>query len=419
MDYVIIGNSAAGIGAIEGIRKVDQEGKITVISDEEYHTYSRPLISYYLAEQVSAEQMKYRGADFYQEYGVETRLGDRVVKVDQDDKLLALESGEEINFNKLLVATGGTPFIPPITGANKDNIYTFIKLDDSKAIAQEVEEGDIKEVVILGAGLIGLKAAEALVKLGVKVTVVELADRVLSAILDQDAAEIVQQNLEAKGIEFVLEDTIEEFSGTDRATAVKLKSGQQLKTDLAIIAVGVRPNTELVQDTEVELNRGVIVDDQLETNISGIYAAGDVSEGYDLVRGSAAVIPIWPNAYRQGLVAGQNMAGASESYNEGFVRNSIGFFGLPMITAGIINPEGDGYEVLSSKLLENNSYRKVVLQEGKIVGFIYLTDIDRAGILTGLIKEEQDVSQIKEELLADDFGYLSFSEEERRKLLWL
>nr|WP_282706936.1 hypothetical protein [Natroniella acetigena] len=113
------------------------------------------------------------------------------------------------------------------------------------------------------------------------------------------------------------------------------------------------------------------------------------------------------------------MAGASESYNEGFVRNSIGFFGLPMITAGIINPEGDGYEVLSSKLLENNSYRKVVLQEGKIVGFIYLTDIDRAGILTGLIKEEQDVSQIKEELLADDFGYLSFSEEERRKLLWL
>lgn len=443
MNYVIIGNSAAGIGAVEGIRKYDQQGKITIISDEPYHTYSRPLISYYLAGKVNQEQMKFRPYDFYEKNRVETILGKRAVKIDQSSKTVSLEDGQQIGFDKLLLATGGKPFIPPIKGSEMENILTFIKMDDVRAIAERLETAGVRDcqgredypekerivvtghdqlrpvkAVILGAGLIGLKAAEALVKLGVKVTVVELADRVLSTILDHEAAALVQSHLEDKGISFELEDTIEEFIGEKAVRKVRLKSGFVINCDLAIVAVGVRPKVNLVEGTGIEINRGILVNKKMETNIEDIYAAGDVAEGYDMLKGTAGVIPIWPNAYNQGLTAGENMTGADKTYEEGFARNSIGFFGLPMITAGIINPEGDEYEILVDKAVEDNTYRKVVLRDDKIVGFIYLNKVDRAGILTGLIKEQQDIGDIKEKILADDFGYLTFSEEWRRAKLW-
>ncbi|KXS42591.1 MAG: FAD-dependent pyridine nucleotide-disulfide oxidoreductase, partial [Candidatus Frackibacter sp. T328-2] len=322
LDYVIIGNSAAGIGAVEGIRRVDREGKITIISDEEYSAYSRPLISYYLADKVTQEEMKYRPDEFYNQNNVDAKLGIKVTEVNEDDKKVLLEDDEEVTYDKLLVATGGAPFIPEMKGVNKENISNFIKLDDAKAIASDIKESEAEEVVILGAGLIGLKAAEALIKKGLKVTVVELADRVLSAILDKEAADLVQEHLEEAGINFILEDTIIEFLGDEKVTGVKLKSGQELDCDLAVVAVGVKPNVSIVKGTNVEVNRGLVVNDKLETNIDDIYAAGDVSEGYDMLHEMAGVIPIWPNAYNQGLVAGQNMAGSNESYREGFARNA-------------------------------------------------------------------------------------------------
>jgi len=417
LDYVIIGNSAAGIGAVEGIRRVDREGKITIISDEEYSAYSRPLISYYLADKVTQEEMKYRPDEFYNQNNVDAKLGIKVTEVNEDDKKVLLEDDEEVTYDKLLVATGGAPFIPEMKGVNKENISNFIKLDDAKAIASDIKESEAEEVVILGAGLIGLKAAEALIKKGLKVTVVELADRVLSAILDKEAADLVQEHLEEAGINFILEDTIIEFLGDEKATGVKLKSGQELDCDLAVVAVGVKPNVSIVKGTNVEVNRGLVVNDKLETNIDDIYAAGDVSEGYDMLHEMAGVIPIWPNAYNQGLVAGQNMAGSNESYREGFARNAIGFFDLSMITAGIINPATDEYEVLIDKVEEDKVYKKIVLKDGKIVGFIYLNDVDRAGILTGLIKEQKGVEDIKNQLLADDFGYIDFDKEWRTQKL--
>lgn len=417
MDYVIIGNSAAGIGAIEGIREIDADGRVTVISDEPYHTYSRPLISYYLADKVDWEQMKFRSDDFYAENNVETKLGVKATGINEAAKSVNLANGEEVEFDKLLVATGGTPSIPPMKGINKDNIYNFIKVDDAKSIAGKIEDLETGKVVILGTGLIGLKAAEALVKQGLDVTVVELADRVLSAILDNEAAKLVQHHLEEKGINFIFEDTITEFLGEDEVAGVKLESDQELNCDLAVVAVGVRPNTEIVKGTDIEVNRGIIINDRLETDTEDIYAAGDVAEGEDLVRKTKEVVPIWPDAYNQGRTAGMNMAGAKEDYTESFSRNSIGFFGLPMITAGIIESAGDDYEVLVAKDEAEKVYKKIVLRNDRIVGFIYLNDIDRAGILTGLIKEEKNVAEVKDQLLNDDFGYLSFSKEWRQEKL--
>ena len=417
MNYVIVGNSAAGIGGIEGIRMIDKKSNITVISDEKYHTYSRPLISYYLANKVSLDDMKYRKDDFYKENNVQTFFGEKVVSVNKDDKVVELISGKQIDFDKLLLATGANPFIPPITGSDKEGIETFINLDDAKDIGQKIENEEIKEVVILGAGLIGLKAAEALLKLGIKVKVVELADRILSAILDKKSAQIVQSYLEDKGISFILEDTIKEFLGDSKVEGAILESGTELECGLAVIAVGVRANTDIVEGTDIKLNRGIIVDNNLESNIEGIYAAGDVSEGYDLVQDKSSVIPIWPNAYHQGLVAGQNMAGVEKSYQQGFARNSIGFFNLDMITAGVIEAQDDDCEVLTTTFLEDTSYRKIILKNNRIIGFILLNQIDRAGILTGLIKEQKDVSKFKDELLKPDFGYLSFDKDERESLI--
>ncbi|MFW5991849.1 MAG: NAD(P)/FAD-dependent oxidoreductase [Halanaerobiaceae bacterium] len=412
MEYLIIGNSAAGIGGVEGIRKCDPGGEIRIISREPYHTYSRPLISYYLAGGVDIEKMKYRPDDFYENNRVDVILNKEVVGLNTDDKKVILENDETYNYDRLLIAAGGSPFIPPIEGTSKNNVYTFLELDDAKEIKKAIDSLTFKgydsgKVIILGAGLIGLKAAEALTKLGLEVSVVELADRILSTILDKEAAAIIQSHLEERGINFYLSDTIKEFIGGREAVGAILKSGTTINCDLAVIAVGVRPNTSLVKDMEIAVNRGILVNDKLETSIEDVYAAGDVCEGYDMLRREKSVIPIWPGAYKEGYTAGQNMAGSKKVYKEGFARNSIGFFGLPMITAGLINPDGNNgtYDVFTEKSIEDKSYRKIIISRNKLMGFIYLNNIDRAGILTGLIKEQKDIRNIKEKILSADFGY--------------
>lgn len=412
MKYVIIGNSAAAVGAVEGIRKVDKDSPITLISDEPYHTYSRPLISYYLAGKVNQEKMYYRKEDFYRSNKVEAILGVKAEGLNTGEKVVTLADGRAVEYDKLLIATGGKPFVPPNLALNKAGMYSFIKLDDVKAIEKIAKPGS--KTVIIGAGLIGLKAAEGLAKLGVDITVVELANRVLSAILDEEAAAFVQQNLEEHGIKFELNTTVDRIVGEDKVSGVVLQNGKELACDFLIVAIGVVPNTDLVKGTEVKVNRGIVVDERMVTSVPGVYAAGDVSEGYDIIYKMQRVLPILPNAYRQGENAGKNMAGEESEYEGGFAMNAIGFFDYPMITAGIIKPEGDGFESLIQADPANKSYKKIVLRNDVIVGFIYLNKVDRAGIITGLIADQVNVQAFKQALLKDDFGYIDFPKEERK-----
>jgi len=415
MNYVIIGNSAAAIGAVEGIRQVDKVNPITIISDEPYHTYSRPLISYYLAGKVKEEKMLYRNKEFYEKNGVKSLLGVKAVGVDTDKNEVSLETGEKVAYDKLLVATGGTPFIPPMDGLGKENVFTFIKLDDVKAIEKVVEPGS--RAVIVGAGLIGLKAAEGLSEFGVNVTVVELADRLLPAILDEEAASIVQEHLEEEGIKFELNTSVKTITGDEKVDGVILENGKTYAADVVIVAVGVRPNIDVVKNTNININRGIVIDENCQTNIANVYAAGDVAEGFDIVYQQQRVLPILPNAYKQGETAGYNMAGKSSAFKGGFAMNSIGFLGLPMITAGITSPEGENFEVLIKSDPEQQVYKKIVLKDNAVVGFIYLNDIDRAGIMTSLISEKINVENFKEALLKDDFGYIDFPEQLRKSRL--
>lgn len=416
MNYVIIGNSAAAIGAVEGIRQVDREGRITVISDEPYHTYSRPLISYWLAGKVSEDKMIYRDHSFYEANAVTPVLGTRAEKIDFQGHQVILADGTGITYDKLLVATGGKPIIPPMEGLEKEGVYTFIKFDDVKVIEQAAAAGK-KNAVVIGAGLIGLKAAEALNKLHVDVTVVELANRVLPAILDEVAGTMVQEYLEEQGMKFALDTTVSKIKGGSAVSGVVLQNGQELPCDMLVVAIGVQPNTDLVKGSDVQVNRGILVNEKMETGVAGVYAAGDVSEGFDIVYGTSRVLPLLPNAYQQGEAAGKNMAGAATVFAGGLAMNAIGFGELPMLTAGIIKPDSDEFEVLVKAHPETKSYRKVILRDNCIVGYICLNKVDRAGILTGLIRDKADVSAFKDRLLESDFGYIDFPEEHRKSRL--
>jgi len=322
------------------------------------------------------------------------------------------ENGEKVQYDKLLIATGGKPFIPPMEGLDKKKIYSFIKMDDVKAIDKEIETG--KKVVIIGAGLIGIKTAEALAHCGVKVTVIELANRVLSAILDEKAGSIVQNELEEHGIRIITENTVQTILGDDEVSGVVLKDRTEISCDFLIVAIGVRPNTGIVSQSSIQVNRGIKVNERMKTSAADIYAAGDCSEGKDIISRQERVIPIWPSAYHQGETAGINMAGGNYEYQGGFPMNSIGFFESHMITAGIIKPENDDYEILSLFQPEEKIYKKIVLKDNKLVGFIRLGKVGRAGILTGLMREKIDVSPFKNKLLDDDFGYIDFSKEYRK-----
>lgn len=413
MRYVIIGNSAAAVGAVESIRKYDTRNPILMISDEPYHTYSRPLISYYLAGSKEEAGMLYRPKNFYQVNGVETLFGTKALTVDTARKEVYLDNGEKVSFDRLLVATGGKPFIPPIEGAAGEKIYSFIKLDDAKKLKEIAQPG--KKAVVVGGGLIGLKVAEGLLKRGVKVSVVDLAPQVLSSILDSAGAQVVQKHLEKQGMQFHLGTTAKTIQSFGPRKIVGLASGMELTADFMVLAVGVVSNIEIVEGTDIKVNRGIITDDHMRTSVADIYAAGDVAENYDVLLQQQRVIPILPNAYEQGQVAGANMAGREAVYPGGFAKNAVSFFGLSLVTAGLVKATEDSEEYVAQP--GENQYLKIVIRDGRLVGFIRINAVDRAGILTGLMVQQLDVSQLISRLLTPELGLIDLPDNIRRSRL--
>lgn len=415
-NYCIIGNSAACIGAVEAIRKNDTSDLITVISDESYPCYSRPAIAHFLDGSINLQAMYIRDEFFYSNNNVRTFFKNRVVKIDAAQKELLLEDKNRILYDKLLIATGGTPIFPPIKGSHKKNVFTFTRLDDAKLIAEAIgSKTKAKKCVVLGGGLIGLCVTEALEHLGLKVTIVELAERILKPAMDETACRMLAKRLEAQGITIITSDTISEITGRQKAEGVRLKSGKKLSCDMVVVAIGVRPNIDIVKDTSIKTNRGILIDSRCRTNIKDIFAAGDVVESLDPLYNENRVIPIWPNAYQQGKIAGSNMAGENVEYSGGFAMNSFAFYDLPIISVGINDPpQPNGYEILSKLDEDKKIYRKLVIKNNVIVGAIFVGDIDKSGIISYLIKNKLNISEFKDRLLDDDFGFISFSRQFRK-----
>jgi len=403
MEYVIIGNSAAGIGAIEGIRQVDKTGKITVISDEKHHTYSRPLISYLILGKTTEQRMRYRGDNFYKDNNCELVCG-KVTAIDSKKKQVTLADGKTKAFDKLLVATGSSAFVPPFAGLDGvKNKFTFMSLDDAKALQSAI--GHDKKVLIVGAGLIGLKCAEGIHGKVKSITVVDFAPCILSSILDEKGAAIVQKHIEDKGVSFKLSAKVDKFEGN---TAV-LDSGAKIDFDIVVLAVGVRPNTQLLAGI-ADIGRGITINGKSETSVKGIYAAGDCTETTDISADTVKIMALLPNAYMQGEAAGVNMAGGNLSFDKAVPMNAIGFFGLHIITAG--NYVGEGYVTESEKV-----YKKLFYKDNLLKGYILVGKVDKAGIYTSLIREKTPLDSIDFALMCENPALMAFTKAERAKKL--
>jgi NAD(P)H-nitrite reductase large subunit len=410
--YLIIGNSAGGIAAAEAIREMDKAGEITIISDEPYPAYSRPLISEYLAKRCPLERMLFRPADFYEKNNIRTFLGKKAQHLDIDKHIVELESGEKIRWEKLLLATGGLPIVPEIEGIGLKGVFTFTKLDDAKAIDEFLSHYGIKvRAIVIGGGLIGVGVTEALVKRGIEATIVEMKERILNTILDEEGSTLEEKTLTEAGVEIITGHTVGKIGSylPGEATGVNLDDTRPIPCELVIVAIGVRPRLDLAIGTGIKVNRGIVVDRRMATSNPEVFACGDVAEAHDFIYGENRLTPIWPNAYMGGRVAGFNMAGVPTEYSGGTAMNSLKYFGLAVASAGMVNPPDDSYEVISNRY--DHMYKKVVLKDGLVVGMVFAGDIEKSGVVFSLMKDRVEVERFKQALVAEDFSLASLPEE--------
>jgi nitrite reductase (NADH) large subunit len=433
MRIIIVGNSAAGTGALEAFRKHDRESKVTIISDENYPLYSRCLLSYFLSGSIDEKRLLFRTEDFHQQFGADVILGKRVESVDIPRQELVCDDGNKYEFDKLLIATGGSAKTPKNIPESVKGIFTLRTVKDAIAIKDIIPSAE--NAVVLGGGLIGMKAAFALNKCGLKVTVVVRSSHVLSQMIDFEAAQIVQKKLGEVGIKVLSGSDVSEVESKDgKLTTVRIESQGKLSggdtqqhdkwvpCELLIAAKGVEPNTSLVKGTEVTISQGIVTDAKMQTNIENIYAAGDVAETYGIATEERTVNALWTSAIRQGKIAGFNLAGQYREYDGSIGMNSINFEGVDLISFGIVRLKEDtGYEVMVNNRPEVNIYRKIVLKDNRIKGMILINQIDSAGILLSLLGRKVDVSDLKHHLLSNHFNYghvLGFGGQEEFRRIW-
>ena len=417
MRYVIIGNGPAGTAAVEGIREADPKGGITVISDEGVMNYSKPLLSYLLARKVKKNQLAHRPENFYARNGVELLLKKKAVKLETAQKRVVLSDSSSVPYDQLLIATGGAPIPLKISGKKTQGIFTFTRLEEAEELIRYLKDHSVREAVVVGGGLIGLKAMEGLLGRDISVTLVELADRVLSATFDRRASKIIEGALKKEGCRVFLKNTVGKIVG-NRSGGVKevvLQNQRKIPCQVVIEAVGVLPNVGWLKGTEVRCDRGILVNEYLQTSAEGVFAAGDCCQAPGFFGGPPGVLPIWPSAVRQGKVAGFNMTGGKKEYEGALVMNSVELCGIPTISVGLTDPrEENGFETLESVSEEKGIYKKLVLRDDRIVGALFVGDISRAGVYTGLIKEAVKIGELKGHLLKESFGLIHLPKDYRK-----
>ncbi|MGN0458625.1 MAG: NAD(P)/FAD-dependent oxidoreductase [Eubacterium sp.] len=396
--YLIIGASAAGLAAAEAIRRADGNGEITVLTREEYLPYSRPSISYYLKGKVSESGMYLRKPNFYKANNINIVTGCDVKSIDAKSK--TVKAGRRTyHYDRLCLATGSKPFVPPMENVEgKDNVFTFLDLASAKRVKEKADKST--RAVVIGGGLIGMKAAEGLSKICKSVDVVEFAPRILPSILDAKSAKSVKKYIAEKGgIRFHLENTITKAKSKGKhITSVILKNGQELKCDMLIVAVGVRPETSLAESAGLEVNRGIITNDAtMQTSDKDIYACGDCCVSTDMLDGSRKIIALWPNAVEQGRAAGSQMAGGDEIISSTYAVNAIDFYGLRICTCGLINAQGEQY---SDRIKQNgDEYKRLIFEGNRLVGFVLINSSANAGVYTSLIANKTDLNTLDGDIM--------------------
>jgi len=392
---IIIGNGVAGATAAEVIRKKNKDISISVYSDEPYPFYSRIKLPHFLGDEIKQENTYIYNTDWYKEKRIELYSGTKIKKIEPDKKSIVTERDEKVSYDKLLLATGSTNFIPPIKGREKNGFFTLRTIGDVLSIKEYSLNN--KKAVLIGGGLLGLEAARGLRVRGLDVTVVEFFPRLLPRQLDEKGAKVLQRLIEKMGINIVLNAQSDEVLGEDKVAGLKLKDGRNVDCNLIIISAGITPRIEIAKEAGISVNKGIIVNERFETNVKGIYAAGDCAEFQGRIYG------LWTASTEQGTVAGNNIAGVDTVYSGTTPSTTLKIVGIDLTSIGVVNPEGEGFKELIREDGSNGVYKKLVIKDGKIVGAILLGDTKEVRTVAKLIKNSTDVSKFEDKLVDSKF----------------
>lgn len=390
MNYVIIGNGIAGLSAAEEIRKNDRNGRIIIISEEEYLTYNRVKLSHFISKkEYSIKDLLVHDESWYIERKIEVLLDTKVTLIDTQTKEVITDNGEKIEYNHLLIANGSSPFIPPIEGAHKEGVFALRTVNNLSQIQKYVQK--CKTVSVIGGGLLGLEAAWALNQLGKKVNIIEFSPYLLPRQLDEELGKYLQVELEKEGLNFYFNAAAEEIQGEKAVSGIKLKDGRTIESDAVLISTGIRSNIKIVEGTNIEAQRGILVDKCMKTNVESIYAAGDIAQYNGLV------LALWSNAMDQGKIAGANMSGNIKEYKMPQPATTLLIGDTRMFSVGNVNNVEK-----QIKIQGENYFHKLFLDNERLIGGVLTGDIRKMAALKKAVNENKDISDMIDKGIADE-----------------
>lgn len=365
--FIVIGSSAAGMTAIEEIRKRNNVCDITLISKEPVYGYYRPQLSKILGQDIDYNKIFMKDYDWFKSNNIEVMLDKHVVEINNREKTVLLNTGLIKEYDKLIIAIGAECFMPPIAGNNKEGVFTLRYLKDATDIKEYAK--NVKTATVVGGGVLGLETAWELKKLGLDVTVVELASRILPRQLDETASKILEKIILETGVKLIMDDSVNEITGDNKVTGLKLKSGKALETELVVVSAGVRANVKIADDIGININRAIVVNDKMKTNISDIYACGDCCEF------NGINYALWSEAIEQGKTAGINAVGDVSVYNSIVPSTTSNIFNTSIFSVGDVgtNPN-EHYDSKEDKDTANNAYQKLFYKDNVLVGAILIGD---------------------------------------------
>ncbi|WP_196048776.1 NAD(P)/FAD-dependent oxidoreductase [Clostridium saudiense] len=394
MRYVVIGASAAGISGAKTLRELDKNAEIVLISKDE-NVYSRCILHHYISSHRDIDALNFTGKEFFEENNITWMKGLEVKALNDKEQTLELSNGETLSYDKLLVCSGASAFIPPVPGLREgNNVVGLRNLDDAILIKEQAKK--VKNVVVLGAGLVGIDAVSGLLGQGLNISLVEMSNKILPLQLDKHASDVYEKKFIEEGVSLKLDVKAEKLllDENNNPKALVLNTGEEVPCELVIVATGVRSNVAFMENSNVECDRfGLIIDAKGQTNIENIYGAGDVT-GRN---------PIWPTAVKEGIIAAHNMLGKEMVMTDFFgSKNTMNFVGIATMSLGMVEPADETY-IVETKV-EDNNYKKIIHKDGKIYGAIIQGDLSYAGVLTQLIKENIDVSKVTKSLFDIDYA---------------
>ena len=394
MRYVVIGASAAGISGAKTLRELDKNAEIVLISKDE-NVYSRCILHHYISSHRDVDALNFTGKEFFEENNITWMKGLEVKALNDKEQTLELSNGETLSYDKLLVCSGASAFIPPVPGLREgNNVVGLRNLDDAILIKEQAKK--VKNVVVLGAGLVGIDAVSGLLGQGLNISLVEMSNKILPLQLDKHASDVYEKKFIEEGVSLKLDVKAEKLllDENNNPKALVLNTGEEVPCELVIVATGVRSNVAFMENSNVECDRfGLIIDAKGQTNIENIYGAGDVT-GRN---------PIWPTAVKEGIIAAHNMLGKEMVMTDFFgSKNTMNFVGVATMSLGMVEPADETY-IVETKV-EDNNYKKIIHKDGKIYGAIIQGDLSYAGVLTQLIKENIDVSKVTKSLFDIDYA---------------